>query len=113
VVRVGIAGIGFMGTTHYKALKQMEGARVSAICTRDPKKQTGDWRDPTVHKLNGPPGCDLVVPDGPTAKEFQIRDCLAYQWARRPPVQCPPAAAGRAARSNQGLPQRCITMSYQ
>jgi predicted dehydrogenase len=34
-----------MGTTHYKALKQVEGARVAAICTRDPKKQTGDWRD--------------------------------------------------------------------
>ena len=35
--------------------------------------------DPNVHKLNGPPGCDLVVPDGPAAKEFQTKDCLAYQ----------------------------------
>jgi prepilin-type N-terminal cleavage/methylation domain-containing protein len=35
--------------------------------------------DPNVRKLNGPPGCDLVVPDGPAAKEFQTKACLAYQ----------------------------------
>jgi predicted dehydrogenase len=45
MVRVGIAGIGFMGVTHYKALQQVEGAQVSAIFTRDPKKLAGDWRD--------------------------------------------------------------------
>jgi predicted dehydrogenase len=45
MVRVGIAGIGFMGVTHYKALQQVEGARVSAIFTRNPKKLAGDWRD--------------------------------------------------------------------
>jgi predicted dehydrogenase len=45
MVRVGIAGIGFMGVTHYKALQQIEGARVTAIFTRNPKKLAGDWRD--------------------------------------------------------------------
>ncbi len=45
MVRVGIAGIGFMGVTHYKALQQIEGARASAIFTRNPKKLAGDWRD--------------------------------------------------------------------
>src|SRR5438034_3383716 len=45
MVRVGIAGIGFMGVTHYKALKQVEGAKVTAIFTRNPKKLAGDWRE--------------------------------------------------------------------
>jgi predicted dehydrogenase len=44
MVRVGIAGIGFMGVTHYKALKRVEGAKVSAIFTRDPQKLGGDWQ---------------------------------------------------------------------
>lgn len=43
MVRVGIAGIGFMGVTHFKAYQQVEDARVTAIFTRDPKKLQGDW----------------------------------------------------------------------
>jgi predicted dehydrogenase len=43
MVRVGIAGIGFMGVTHFKAYPQVEGAQVAAIFTRDPKKLAGDW----------------------------------------------------------------------
>src|SRR5690242_15129554 len=44
MVKVGIAGIGFMGVTHFKALQNVKGARVAAICTRDEKKLAGDWR---------------------------------------------------------------------
>src|SRR5437879_11789806 len=43
MVRIGIAGIGFMGVTHYKAAQQIEGARVEAIFTRDARKLQGDW----------------------------------------------------------------------
>ncbi|HEU4752213.1 MAG TPA: Gfo/Idh/MocA family oxidoreductase, partial [Armatimonadota bacterium] len=43
MVRVGIAGVGFMGVTHFKAYPQVEGAEVAAIFTRDPKKLAGDW----------------------------------------------------------------------
>jgi predicted dehydrogenase len=43
MVHIGIAGIGFMGVTHYKALAEVETADVAAICTRDPKKLAGDW----------------------------------------------------------------------
>jgi len=43
MINVGIIGIGFMGVTHYKAIKNVEGARVGAISTRDPKKLSGDW----------------------------------------------------------------------
>jgi predicted dehydrogenase len=44
MVNVGIVGIGFMGVTHFKALAQVKGARVTAIATRDAKKRKGDWR---------------------------------------------------------------------
>src|SRR3954467_7330541 len=43
MVRVGIAGIGVMGVTHFKAYQQVEEARVAAIFTRDRKKLEGDW----------------------------------------------------------------------
>lgn len=43
-VGVGILGIGFMGRTHYSAYQNVEGARVTAIATRDRTKWTGDWR---------------------------------------------------------------------
>ncbi|MDF2441783.1 MAG: hypothetical protein JWN98_2767 [Abditibacteriota bacterium] len=44
MIKVGIIGIGFMGVTHFKALQQIEGARVAAISTRDEQKLNGDWR---------------------------------------------------------------------
>lgn len=44
MIKVGIIGIGFMGVTHFKALEKVKGARVAAICTRDEKKLSGDWR---------------------------------------------------------------------
>jgi len=44
MVRVGIAGIGFMGVTHFKAYQQVEGgAQVAALFTRDRQKLEGDW----------------------------------------------------------------------
>jgi predicted dehydrogenase len=45
MVRVGIIGIGFMGVTHYKALQNVKGARVTAISTRNARKLSGDWSD--------------------------------------------------------------------
>lgn len=45
MVRVGIAGLGFMGVTHFKALEQVGDAEVGAVCTRSTKKLAGDWRD--------------------------------------------------------------------
>ncbi len=43
MVNIGIVGIGFMGVTHFKAMQQVRGGRVSAIVTRDEKKRRGDW----------------------------------------------------------------------
>ena len=43
MVRIGIVGIGFMGRIHFLASKNLRGAEVVAVCSRDPKKLTGDW----------------------------------------------------------------------
>lgn len=43
MVKIGIAGIGFMGMIHYQAVKRITGAAVTAIATRDPQKRNGDW----------------------------------------------------------------------
>src|ERR1700730_17084205 len=44
MVRIGIVGVGFMGMIHFLAARKLKGARVTAICSRDPKKLAGDWR---------------------------------------------------------------------
>ena len=45
MIRIGIVGVGFMGMIHYLAARHLKGARVAAVCSRDPKKLAGDWRD--------------------------------------------------------------------
>ncbi len=45
MVRIGLVGVGFMGMIHYLAARNLKGARVAAVCSRDPKKLAGDWRD--------------------------------------------------------------------
>jgi predicted dehydrogenase len=54
MVRVGLAGVGFMGWIHYLAYKQVAGATLAAVCTRDEKKLAGDWRG--IKGNFGPPG---------------------------------------------------------
>jgi predicted dehydrogenase len=44
MVRIGIVGVGFMGMIHFLAARNLHGARVEAICSRDEKKLAGDWR---------------------------------------------------------------------
>jgi predicted dehydrogenase len=44
MVRIGIVGVGFMGMIHYLAARKLQGAQVTAICSRDKKKLAGDWR---------------------------------------------------------------------
>ena len=43
MVRIGIVGIGFMGRIHFLASQHLQDGRVTAICSRDPKKLAGDW----------------------------------------------------------------------
>ncbi|MCG2683408.1 MAG: Gfo/Idh/MocA family oxidoreductase [Planctomycetales bacterium] len=44
MIRVGIAGIGFMGMIHYLAYQKIRGVKVAALCEQDPKRLSGDWR---------------------------------------------------------------------
>src|SRR5262245_17764267 len=54
MIRIGIVGVGFMGMIHYLAARQLQGGRVAAVCSRDPKKLAGDWRG--IQGNFGPPG---------------------------------------------------------
>ena len=44
MVEIGIAGLGFMGMTHFRAIQKVRGGSVRAICTRSASKLSGDWR---------------------------------------------------------------------
>ncbi len=57
MVRIGIVGVGFMGMIHYLAARKLKNARVTAICSRDPKKRSGDWRG--IRGNFGPPGTKI------------------------------------------------------
>jgi len=54
MVRIGLAGIGFMGMIHFLATRRVPGANVTAICSRDQRKLAGDWRG--IQGNFGPPG---------------------------------------------------------
>lgn len=40
---IGIVGVGFMGMTHFEAIKNVKRAKVKAIATRSQAKLAGDW----------------------------------------------------------------------
>ena len=54
MIKVGIAGIGFMGWIHWLAYQKIEGVEVVAICESDPKRREGDWT--SIQGNFGPPG---------------------------------------------------------
>jgi predicted dehydrogenase len=55
MIRIGIVGIGFMGRIHFLAGQKLRQARVTAVCSRDPKKLAGDWSS-TRGNFGPPPG---------------------------------------------------------
>src|SRR5262245_46719310 len=57
MIRMGIAGIGFMGMIHFLAAQKARGAKVTALCTRDPRKRSGDWTG--IRGNFGPPGAQM------------------------------------------------------
>ena len=54
MIRIGIAGLGFMGMIHYLASAKAPGCRVTALSSRDKAKLGGDWRG--IRGNFGPPG---------------------------------------------------------
>ena len=73
MVRIGIVGIGFMGMIHYLAARKVKGARVTAICSRDPRKLAGDWRG--IRGNFGPPGEKMDL--GGVKRYARLDDLLA------------------------------------
>ncbi len=53
-IRVGIAGIGFMGWIHWLAYQRVPGIEVVAIAEPNQRRRAGDWRD--IKGNFGPPG---------------------------------------------------------
>jgi predicted dehydrogenase len=73
MVRIGLAGIGFMGMIHFLAARRLNGAAVTAIQTRDAKKLAGDWRG--VRGNFGPPG--EVMDLGSIRRHARFEDLIA------------------------------------
>ena len=59
MIKVGIAGVGFMGWMHYLAYKRVADVQLSAICSRSDAKRAGDWRG--IQGNFGPPGEQIDV----------------------------------------------------
>src|SRR4051812_34067108 len=73
MIRIGIAGIGFMGMIHYLAAQKLRGAGVAAIGSRDPRRRAGDWT--SIRGNFGPPGAQMDLGDMKTFESF--RDLIA------------------------------------
>jgi predicted dehydrogenase len=71
MIRIGIVGIGFMGMIHYLAARNLKGARVTAIASRDPRKLAGDWR--SIQGNFGPRG---EMMDLSAVKKYDRLDAL-------------------------------------
>jgi len=74
-IRVGIVGLGMMGTTHFRGYGQIEGAEVVAVCDVSGRKLSGDWagaagnidtgaaavQDLSALKTYDDFGCDCII----------------------------------------------------
>jgi predicted dehydrogenase len=93
MIHVGIAGLGFMGMTHYNAYKKVDGAKVVAICETDPVRLSGDWR--SIKGNFGPQG-EVVDLEG-IAKYPELDAMLADPNVDLVDVCLPPAAHAGAS----------------
>jgi predicted dehydrogenase len=57
MIRIGIAGIGFMGMVHYLSYQKLRGVKVVALCEQNRKRLAGDWRD--IQGNFGPRGTQM------------------------------------------------------
>ncbi|MHC4399860.1 MAG: Gfo/Idh/MocA family protein [Planctomycetota bacterium] len=105
MINVGIAGLGFMGMTHYNAYQRVAGAQVTAICETDPERLAGDWR--SIKGNFGPQG-EIVNLDR-IAKYSEIERMLADPEIDMVDVCLPPSlhAAASTAASKAGKHVLC------
>lgn len=88
MVRIGIAGIGFMGMIHYLNYQKVPGAQINALCETNQKRLTGDWTD---IKGNFGPAGQMMDLSG-IATYSQLDDMLADPDIELVDVCLPPAA---------------------
>jgi predicted dehydrogenase len=72
-VKLGIIGLGFMGTTHLKAALARPEIEVAAVCSRDEKKLSGNFSE--VRGNNADPGGQVDL--SAVTKYHEISDLLA------------------------------------
>jgi len=87
MIRVGIAGIGFMGMIHYLAYQKLQGVKVVAMCEKDPVRLSGDWR--SIKGNFGPRG-EVMDLTG-IAKYSELAELLADPSVDLVDVCLPPA----------------------
>ena len=97
MIHVGIAGIGFMGMTHYNAYQKIRGVKVAALCEQDPKRRAGDWR--SIKGNFGPQG--QIMDLGGVARYAEIDEMLCQREAR---LDRRVPSAGVARRSDHRRP---------
>jgi predicted dehydrogenase len=74
MIRVGIAGIGFMGMTHFNAYQSIRGVKVAALCEKFNKARLeGDWR--SIKGNFGPAG--KVMDLKGVAKYTELEEMIA------------------------------------
>lgn len=92
MVNVGIVGIGFMGMIHYLAYQRVRGAKVAAICSRDPGKLAGDWRG--IKGNFGPEGTQMEL--GAIGRYSSYSEMLADPKIQLVDICLPPAMHAEA-----------------
>jgi len=87
MIRVGIAGIGFMGMVHYLSYQKLRGVQVAALCEQDKSRLAGDWRG--IQGNFGPPGKKMDLSQ--VATYTSLDDLLADESIDLIDITLPPA----------------------
>jgi predicted dehydrogenase len=93
MIRVGIAGIGFMGMIHYLAYRKLKGAKVAALCETLRERLAGDWR--AIKGNFGPAGTMMDLSG--IAKYEELDKLLADPKVDLIDICLPPAAHAKVA----------------
>ena len=93
MIKIGIAGIGFMGWIHYLAYQRVSGARIAAICEQNQKRLGGDWRD--IQGNFGPRG--KMVDVSGMMRYDNLDDLVADERIDVVDICLPPSAHAAAA----------------
>lgn len=87
MIRIGIAGIGFMGMIHYLTYARLRGVRVVSLCEQNRKRLAGDWRD--IQGNFGPRGTQMDLAGVRTYENLD--DMLADSEVDLVDITLPPA----------------------